>query len=235
MRGVLYISLLAASLAFAADGFEEQRELVLLADGMDRLVIEAGAGSLEVRGNPGADSIRVTATVRMDGVDADEGQKRLEDLELSLEADGRDARLVSNFDSGFFGGHGARVDLVVDVPARLSLDVDDGSGSIDVNGIEGATRIVDGSGSITISAAGGDIAIDDGSGSIDIRDAAGNVDLEDGSGSIDVRGVRGSVMIDDGSGGIVVSNVDGDLTIPEAGSGGVRFTDVRGRVDYDDS
>ena len=65
MRSLLILLVFAASLAEARQ-FEEVRELTLPADGIDKLIINAGAGSLEVAGVAGLEAIRVTATVSPD-------------------------------------------------------------------------------------------------------------------------------------------------------------------------
>ena len=58
--------------------------------------------------------------------------------------------------------------------------------------------------------------------------------VEDGSGTIDIRGVRGSVTVDDGSGDIDLDDVEQDLVIEEAGSGALRYTNVRGSIQRHD-
>ncbi|MDZ7645611.1 MAG: hypothetical protein U5K76_16120 [Woeseiaceae bacterium] len=73
MRTLLIMLMFAASLAHAAwSDHEEARELVLDASGLEVLRIDAGAGSLEVTGVPGADRIVVAAIIRVPDADADE-------------------------------------------------------------------------------------------------------------------------------------------------------------------
>ena len=75
--------------------------------------------------------------------------------------------------------------------------------------------------------------MDDGSGSIKVTAASGDVVIVDGSGTIEIRGVGGSVRIEDGSGHIRVDDVEKDLIIEDDGSGGLTYTNVRGRVEQD--
>lgn len=234
MRGLILLGLFAA--APAAADYEETRELSLAANGISSLAIDAGSGSLTVRGGGGA-SIDVAATIEIENLSGDKARERIEEsLRLTLERDGSEAKLVSNFEDGFFGwGTSSLIHLVVSIPAGMGLHIDDGSGPIDLRGVSGATRIEDGSGSIDVVDHGADLDIDDGSGSIDVRAVAGNVVVDDGSGSINIEQVDGSVTIDDGSGSIHVRNVGLDLIIVEAGSGSVNYDDIRGQVDYDDS
>ena len=142
----------------------------------------------------------------------------------------------------------ARLDLVIEVPARMAADISDGSGSVEIvnlgdvdltdgsgeiNGrdLHGNIRIHDGSGSITLTDVAGEVEIRDGSGSIDLRNVAGMIDVTDGSGEVEITGARNSVRISDSSGSIGVRDVAGDFTVERDGSGGIDYANVRGRVD----
>ena len=58
MRSVLILSMFSASLAFADwDDFEETRELSLDAASLASLTVNAGAGSLVIEGDRGADAV----------------------------------------------------------------------------------------------------------------------------------------------------------------------------------
>ncbi len=222
----------AVPLAAAAD-YEEVHDLALDASGVEQLEIEAGAGSLEIRGEPGAERITVAATVVVPDRDEDDARELIADgLELELGVDGRRAKLVADFDAGWWGsGDNPRIDLVVRVPPALAVEVDDGSGAISVTGVNGDLRIDDGSGRIELRDLGGSVEIEDGSGSIDVVGVAGDLRIDDGSGSIDIRTVGGAVTIDDGSGSVDVSDVGGDLLIVDDGSGSLRYSNVRGQVE----
>lgn len=237
MRNILIMAMFAASIADAAwNDYEEVRELALDAGGVAVLHIEAGAGSLEITGVSGSDRIRVAALIRVPGADADKARQALDEhMVLSLSRKGDDAELKSYFDGGGrMFGDSPSIGLEVQLPEGLSLQIEDSSGSIIVRNVAGDIELEDGSGSIEMTNVGGSLQIDDGSGSLSITDAGGDVSIVDGSGSITLRGVNGSVSIDDGSGGIDVADVDGDVQIPEAGSGAVKISEVRGTVDYDD-
>ena len=235
MRSFVVMAMFLASFAHAAwTDYEEVRDLSLDADGIDKLDIRAGAGSLDVKGVDGQDRIVIKATIIVADADEDEAARIIaKRMELSLdERDGK-AILKSDFDGGFMGaGPNARIDLEVTVPAGLPLVIDDGSGSVDVRDVAADVKIDDGSGSIDVANVA-NLVIDDGSGSIDVERVAGDVNVTDGSGSISVRGVSGSVTIDDGSGSIKVSDVDEDLIIVDDGSGGLKFSDIRGTVEQD--
>lgn len=234
MRSIIVMAMFTASLASgAANGYEEERNLDLNADGIDTLRIEAGAGSLDVTGVSGADEISVMATIYMSGRNDDKARKKIEsDLVLTLDQQGNKAVLKAWFENKLFRfGDGSSVELVVRMPDGMNLAVDDGSGSIEISDISGDIDIEDGSGSITMSNVGGEIEIEDGSGSITADVVGGNISIVDGSGGIRVDGVAGSVTIDDGSGSISVNGVEKDLIIVDDGSGGLNFSDIKGRVE----
>lgn len=235
MRSLIVTAMFVASIASAAaDDYEETRDLAIDANGIETLTINVGAGSLDVEGVDGLNTIEVKATIVISDEDDDDARKIIEkDLTLSLDSGSGKAVLKSEFDQGFWGsGSSARVDLEVRAPSTLALSIDDGSGSMDVANFSAEVRIDDGSGSIDVRQVG-ILNIDDGSGSIDINGANGDVYVNDGSGSITIEAVTGTVTIDDGSGSIRVSDVSEDLIIIDDGSGSLSFSDIRGTVEED--
>lgn len=111
------------------------------------------------------------------------------------------------------------------------LVVDDGSGGLEIEKVVGSVRIHDGSGSLSLRDVQGPVDIVDSSGNLEIEQIRGAVVVKDGSGGMSISQVIGNVRISDGSGGITVNDVQGDLIIPNAGSGGVDYANVSGRVD----
>jgi hypothetical protein len=237
--------------AFPAFGFETVKNLTLSADGLDKVDINSGAGSLSVAGREGLAAVEVEARIVVEGVSDKDMEGYIKDhVELELRKSGGTAVLVSHIrDRGFFGfSRSARIDLTVKVPKALALAVDDGSGSIEVENIAAEVRIDDGSGGLRLSRIAGDVRIDDGSGGIrvegvegnlevtdgsgeiEIRDVKGDVALDDGSGGVTVRGVGGSVTVDDGSGSLEIDDVGRDVVIKHKGSGSVDITNVKGKV-----
>ncbi len=237
MRGLILLvaTLLAAPALADWDDYDyiEERELSVAAGGVDEFVIEAGAGSLKIEGERGADAIMVRATIQVSGAEDDKARDFIaKRMELSLESDGDRAFLVSGFrDGGMgWGNKSGAIALDIVIPEGMALEIDDGSGSIVITDTLADIRLDDGSGSIKIRGAG-NIKVDDGSGSIDISDASGNVRVDDGSGSVTVVGVAGNVSVDDGSGSIKVRDVQGDFRVIDDGSGSINYSNVLGQVD----
>ena len=235
MRSLVVMAMFTVSLSHAAwSDYEEVRNLELDAAGISQLTINAGAGSMDVTGVKGLDRISVKATIVVPDEDENDAVRVIEKkIRLSLEKSAGEAHLESLFESGLMSfGSSPYIALEVSVPQGMAVNIDDGSGSIDVVDLVGDLKIDDGSGSIDIKNVA-HVSIDDGSGSIDLVGATGNVSIVDGSGSISIEHVQGSVTIDDGSGSIEVTDIDSDLIIVDDGSGSLKFSDIRGTVDAD--
>jgi DUF4097 and DUF4098 domain-containing protein YvlB len=211
---------------------QEVKTLKLPAEGVNTLEISCGAGFLKVHGVEGLNTIEVNAEISVRGVGQDDMKKFIENhVTLSLENKGGRAVLMSDIkERPIFSFHDARIDLTVSVPRKMNLDVDDGSGSIDIGNIIGDLYIEDGSGEMLVENIQGNLKIVDGSGEIHVREISGNVAIDDGSGSITAVRIGGSLTIDDGSGSIDVDGVEKDLILKETGSGGVHFRNIKGQV-----
>ena len=235
MRNTLITAALLTGIAATAYAdYEETRELTLLTRGIYTVNIEAGAGSLDVVGVAGAEQVAVVATIMVPGQDDDEALKTMqEDMVLSLEKDSDTAVLKAWFEDGWNWGDSPSIHLEVSMPEGLHLEVDDGSGSLEIDNVRGDIKLDDGSGSVTMTDVGGTVDVEDGSGSLTITGVGGDITVDDGSGGIRIRGVSGSVTIDDGSGGIDVSDVENDLIIVDDGSGGLDYDNIGGRVQED--
>lgn len=225
---------------------EAQRSLNLDAAGARLLAIDAGSGSLKVEGRQGLN--RVVIRGRACASDAD----YLDDIKLEGSRDGNSIVVRANVRdwnfSGFHTGNQyARLDVVMEVPLGVNVNIDDGSGEIDLRNLGdvdiddgsgeiigdglGAVRIDDGSGEIRLVDVRGRVDIKDGSGEINLRNVAGAIDIDDGSGEIDVRTAKSGIRISDSSGSISVADVAGDFVVDEDGSGGIDYDNVRGHID----
>ena len=100
-----------------------------------------------------------------------------------------------------------------ELPDGIELDLNTGSGNVEVVGLEVRMRVSSGSGSIEVENTKGDSRVNTGSGNISITQLTGEVRANTGSGNIRIREVEG----------------DSDLN---TGSGNVRATDVTGKMRY---
>lgn len=234
--------------AMAGKDLSFERNLNLNTDRLSGLEIDAGAGSIEVVGTSG-NEIQVYATITSDDYkNMDDMQEGFESkMILSLKRDSGYGLLTAKQKkmSGNWGNKNLAINLQVEIPRGLELVIDDGSGSISVENVDGTVTIDDGSGSITLRDIGnsveiedgsgsiqitdvnGDVEVDDGSGSIDLKNIYGNVSVEDGSGSINGKKITGDFKVDDGSGDVVVKGLEGEFILIDDGSGSIRVNGER--------
>ena len=199
---------------------EFRDELEITGPARGSLDVDAGAGTLAIRGRDGIAEIRVAATLCASDRD------RLEALTVDLRGDRLETD-YPNLSRGWLGvNRYARIDLVVEVPSGMNIRVEDSSGSLEIEGV-GEVELQDGSGSMSLRSVGS-VVIEDGSGSLKVVDVTGDIEVEDGSGSMQIEEVTGDVLIRDGSGSIKVEAVGGTVRIDGVGSGGVSVRDVDG-------
>lgn len=220
-----------------------EENLSLAAQSLNKFDIEAGAGSLIIKGDDSATEINVQADIQT---------TKDKNYTLVLKRSGDKASLVAKHHShsGYWNGSSPSIDLTITMPSNLLLDIDDGSGNIQVSNIAKSVRLEDGSGSASIENIKGDLKIDDGSGELVVKNVQGNIDLNDGSGGLTISNVTGNIEIDDGSGELIVKDVTGKVTIDDgsggisvsragslkiidSGSGGLSISEIKGEVDID--
>ena len=211
--------------------------------GATRVVIEARAGELDVRPARGT-------TLEAHGRACASRESWLAQTDVRVRRDGDMVRvevLMPENMSGL-GLVYATLDLTVEVPAALPVEITDSSGDLEVRDLR-LERLTDSSGDIEVLRPLGDLELDDSSGDLRVEQAAGRVLVRDSSGDIVIRGARevsipsdssgditvervsGNVLIEqDSSGDIRVEDVDGDFTLERDSSGSVRTNDVRGNV-----
>ena len=234
----------------AYEDYTSPRNADVNAAGARSIRIEAAAGILKVEGRAGITQVRVRGTARTNR------RNLLDNIKLIAERRGDEVFIKADMpdNNGRFWDRGRDydelgLDLVIEVPNSLPLDVSDGSGEAEfvntgalefsdgsgevvVRGARGDVRISDGSGNITIEGVQGSVRVEDGSGQIRARDVTGNFTVgDDGSGDIQVSGVGGTILVEnDGSGNIDVDRVAGDFEVTHDGSGSIRYETVKGSV-----
>lgn len=227
-------ALLTLVISFPAQAYQEHREFKMDAAGIEALRITCGAGELFVRGHAGATAILVKADIEIPIKNTEKAAKfAREQIVLQLLENGRQAHLESAIGKKNRNIRSVAVHLYVDVPARMNLDITDGSGAVVLRDHKGNLRLVDGSGSIKIQDSEGSVDIDDGSGEIEIRNVQGQVNVTDGSGGIRIEHLGGNADIEDGSGEILADTVGGNLTIRD-GSGHIEIRRIEGSVHLSD-
>jgi hypothetical protein len=228
VKAALFVIALLASAGTAGAGWLEcshraPREATVEAGGARRIHVIGRAGDLKIQGHQGASAVTVHATA------CASTEERLASVRLIAERRGDVVYVEAAIPEEWLGG-AAALDLQLDVPSSIPLDVEDGSGSVEIRNVA-ALKIDDGSGELRIEDVAGAVSVTDGSGDIVIDHAGSVVIEEDGSGGMRITDVKGSVVVrDDGSGSIDVHDVGGDFTVEHDGSGGIAHEGVRGAV-----
>lgn len=192
---------------------QETKQLSLAQSKLTTLAVESGSGFLNIIGSD-TDEVTVKAEIYQ--------YEPHNNYCLSLEQNAKTAQLIANNCNNKSNSNyenQTRIDLTVSVPSSFMLEINDGSGAIEIENTADTT-IHDGSGKIVVNMISGPLTIEDGSGSIDVTNITGKVEIHDGSGSIDLSNSNADVLIHDGSGNIDVEQTTGSVTISD-GSGGI--------------
>lgn len=195
--------------------------------GSDVLSIVAAAGDLDITGVSGSDQAVIRARIcasteswlEQSDVITTPGKRAA--IEVSMpETEGGWLSLGSNY---------LWMDLEIEVPQDLALDIKDSSGDMSVKDTA-AVEIKDSSGDIEVEGALGPVSISDSSGGIEIDGVNGDVTIEsDSSGDIEAEDITGSVLVmSDSSGDIEVSHVSGDFVVERDSSGDISAEDIGG-------
>jgi hypothetical protein len=249
-RSVVTLALLACAPALpgqhSGTRYTDPRSATVDASDARSIFVEARAGLLRIQGRSGISSVRVTGTAYASR------REWLDDIQLVARREGDEVRIVADVPEArapSWGDNSRGLDLIIEVPNTIRVEVEDGSGEAEVRGVAeldmtdgsgeleiadigGPVHVTDGSGELQIRNVHGDVRIRDGSGEIRVRDVTGSLVVDDdGSGEINADGIRGSVrVVDDGSGSIHVGDVGGDFIVEHDGSGSISFDNVKGSV-----
>jgi hypothetical protein len=224
---LLAIALLAVSVQAEAFGdcrYTADRRASIDTTGATSVVVNARAGDLVLR--PAA-----TPTLAAAGKACASSEEFLGETSVSVRREGGTIRvdvMVPDQMVGI-GIFYASLDLAVDVPHGLPVEVTDSSGDVEVTGLELA-KITDSSGDMRLRKLAGDVEVWDSSGDIRIEDVAGRVQVRDSSGDIVVIGANEVVVPSDSSGDMKIQRISGGVRVEQDSSGDIRITDVGGDV-----
>ncbi len=203
---VLLLVVIAADVQAECE-FERLLNESLDVSGSQSLAIAAAAGDLEIAGVSGSDEVRIKGRICV----SEEHWLDEAGLETSTGDRAEITVVLPDVSGGWslWGSKYAYMDLELEVPDGLALELRDSSGDIEIEDI--AT-----------------LSVQDSSGDIDIRNATGLVEIEDSSGDIEVSGLQGDfTIISDSSGDIRGSVIEGNVRVESDSSGEIWFTEVR--------
>jgi DUF4097 and DUF4098 domain-containing protein YvlB len=231
LSGIALLLMCLQSLSAAA-AVEGSFQRTLSVSGAVNLEITTGSGTIDVRTGE-SNQVQVTGRIRASnwfGGDSDVERKikRLEEAP-PIQQSGNDIRLGHIDDPDLRRNISISYEVVV--PAGTRLQAHTGSGSMQVEGVQGPVEVETGSGSIQASDIGGTLRGDTGSGSITVDRIKGNVHAKTGSGSIHANDIAGGFEGETGSGQITLEQTSPGAVRVDTGSGSVELRGLRGSLD----
>lgn len=224
---LLGVCLVATSLQAWDCKFEKNIEQTLDLGSSEALLILAAAGELEVTG------VKDSEVASIKGRICVSKEEWLDESRVETQG-GSQAEIIVELpdtDGGWSltGQRYAYLDLELEVPDDIPLNIKDSSGDIEITGT-GELNLQDSSGDIEIEDIKGAVTLSDSSGDIVLRDIEGDVTIEsDSSGDIRGKDVEGVVLVKrDSSGNIRFSDVGGDFIVERDSSGDITANTVGG-------
>jgi hypothetical protein len=184
-----------------------------------QLEINNGSGRVEVRsGEPGQVRVHADFTVWVSFFD--EKSDHMSEIRNHPPVD-QQGNLIRVESRGDVFNH-VRVDYTIYVPAETEVRANNGSGSIEVNDVQGPVNLQTGSGRVDAHRIHGDAATKTGSGSIELMDIGGRTTAETGSGGIELDHIDGDIHATTGSGSIRMDRTPSRI-VTHTGSGTINI------------
>lgn len=229
---IMLTALTALPARAASEGYFQR---TLTVTGPVNLEITTGSGSIDVRVGS-SNQVQVTGRIRVANWGlfsntSDDVEARIKRIEANppVLQSGSDIRI------GHLDDPDLRRDISVSyevaVPAQTRLQAHTGSGSQQIDGIQGPVEVGAGSGSIQASDIGGTLRAETGSGSIKVGHVKGNVHAKAGSGSIEAIDVAGGFDGSTGSGHVTVEQSSPGAVRVDTGSGGMELRGLHGSLE----
>ncbi len=223
--------LLAPALAHAEDcRYSAPRNAALDLNGVHAIVVELGRHDLHLNGT-------AAANAKLGGRACASSRERLPALQVRQRREGDRLVLSAEGDTdsntfSFFGfSRYAYLDLQLDVPSNLPVEVAVGSGDAWVRNVAQFKTTV-GSGDVEVNGARARFEAKVGSGDIKADDVGETHVTSIGSGDLTLKQVHGNVTVGSvGSGDFVAENVQGNVKIDSVGSGDATARTVGGSVE----
>jgi hypothetical protein len=240
--------LVATSLQAWDCKFEKNIDQTLDLESSEELLVLAAAGDLQVTG------VKDSKVASIKGRVCVSKEEWLDESRVETQG-GSQAEIIVELpdtDGGWSltGQRYAYLDLELEVPDDIPLNIKDSSGDIEITGT-GGLSLQDSSGDIEIEDIQGAVTLSDSSGDIVLRDIEGDVTIEsDSSGDIRGKDVEGAVLVKrdssgdirfsdvsedfiverDSSGDITANTVGGDFKVLKDGSGEIHSSNISGEV-----
>lgn len=232
MKYVLFLTLIVASLLFAAEFKKEGGDYVYRdtvkfdepAAGLELLDCSAVNGEIELTGED-RNSISVTANIKVEAEDLEAGQKFLKDFKPVVKRNGTKLEVFAEYPEGdhSWDNINANIDFVILAPKSLNLDASCANGEITATGMTGNADLSSANGEITFVSQEGvtgqvDASCANGEVSIDVASLTSSCEFSTANGEITVT-VREKL-----AGNISASTANGEITLELPESADMKFS-----------
>ncbi len=189
--------------------------------GVVDLQVATGSGDVTVR-RGGSGSVRITGRISVGRRDSNpESTLQMIQNDPPIEQNGNRIRIGRNTDDDDDLMQYVSIDYEIVVPEGTSLDVNTGSGDLEIRGLGARVEVTTGSGDIELADIGGEVEARTGSGDIEAENIAGSFEANSGSGSVELsQTAEGDVSVATGSGDIELTGIRGGLRVA-TGSGDI--------------
>jgi len=150
----------------------------------------------------------------------------------SIEQDGSRYRVVSNYnrDENRIRGRRFKTSLVVKVPKRSAIVLDNRNGNVDLSGLTGDQKITNSFGNVTLTGITGAVSISNRNANVTLHEIGGATTITNEFGNVEVRKIAGTLDLRDRNGNVEVEEVKGDTKISQA-FGGIEARDIQGSLE----
>jgi hypothetical protein len=186
-----------------------------------RIDFSNGSGTTVIRASTDG-QVHVSADLTIHSWSLSNASHRMIDLEENPPIQQQD----NTFRISGYSHQNVSLDYRITVPANTQIRATDGSGNLDVRGIQGPLNVSTGSGDVTAQSVGSDVQVVSGSGDLTLSDVAGNLDVITGSGDAELRHIQGDSRLHTGSGDLTIDD-PGRAIIADTGSGDVKVTGAK--------
>jgi DUF4097 and DUF4098 domain-containing protein YvlB len=195
-----------------------------------QLEVNNGSGRVEIRSSQSG-QVRIHAEFTVWRSIFDDKNSNLDEIRNHPPVDQQGNLVRVDSRSDLFNH--VRVDYTIYVPAETEVRANLGSGSIEVNDVQGPVNLHTGSGRIGAHRIHGDTETKTGSGSIELIDIGSRASAETGSGGIELSHIGGDVRASTGSGSIRMDRTPSRIET-HTGSGSINISgagnDLRART-----
>jgi DUF4097 and DUF4098 domain-containing protein YvlB len=152
-------------------------------------------------------------------------------LMYSIVQEGSRYRVISNYNRDENRGRGRRfkTSLVVRVPKRSAIVLDNRNGAVDVSGLTGDQKITNSFGKVTLTGIVGAVSISNRNDTVAVDGIEGETTIFNEFGNVEARNVTGTFELRHRNGNVEVEAVKGDARISSA-FGSIDVKDVQGAL-----